>query len=402
MSAGPLDGIRVIEVCDEFGEFAGKLLAGMGADVVKVEPPGGEATRRYGPWLDDQPGEGRSLWFWHYNTDKQSVELDFGTAAGLEKLSQLVAKADILVESKRSGLPFANFRAANPGLITVEISPFGSRGPRHDEPATDITLAANGGFAWMNGYDDHSLAPVRGGGNQALHTGCHYAVMSALTALLYRDVSGEGQHIEVDVNAAINVTTEAGSYTWLVAQGTVQRQTGRHAGVNPSMPSQVRCADGGYVNTGIPPRRPEEFGRLMEWMDRLGLTAEFPLLPLLELGSKRERIDLSRIAEDAEVREIFGAGREAFEFVASRISAYEFFTGGQERGFQVGVIYSPEEVFADPHFKARGWPARVEHPELGRSFTYPGQPMVFPVAGPHQVRPAPKLGEHTAKVLGSE
>lgn len=405
--SGPLAGLRVIELCDERGAFAGKLLADLGAEVVKIEPPGGDKTRTYGPFLEDKPGLERSLYFWHYNTSKRGLTLDTEGAEGRAILGQLLAKADIFLESMApgyvaaAGLGYEALRAGNPGLIMCSIAPFGQHSPRRDEPATEMTIGANGGFAWMNGYDDHTLPPVRGGGNQGYQTGCHFAVMSILAAVLFRDAGGTGQYIDVNMNAAANVTTEAGSYTWLVNQGTTQRQTGRHAGVTPSMPSQVRCADGRYVNTGIPPRRPEEFGRLLEWMKTLGLADEFPLIPMLELGSKRERIDLSRIAEDAEVREIFGAGRQAFDFVASRIPAYDFFSGGQQRGFQVGIVYAPEEVFTDPHFVARGWPTEVEHPELGRSFTYPGAPIAFGAGEWAIRRRAPLLGEDTAEVLAT-
>ena len=405
--SGPLTGLRVIELCDEKGAFAGKLLADMGADVVKIEPPGGDRTRTYGPFLEDKPGPERSLYFWHYNTSKRGVTLDVEGEEGRAILRRLLAGTDIFLESMapgivgEAGLGYEALRVANPGLIMCSIAPFGQDGPRRDELATEMTIGANGGFAWMNGYDDHSLPPVRGGGNQGYQTGCHFGVMSILAAVLYRDTGGTGQYIDVNMNAAANVTTEAGSYTWLVNQGTTQRQTGRHAGVTPSMPSQVRCADGRYVNTGIPPRRPEEFGRLLDWMKTLGLSDDFPLVPLLELGSRRERIDLSRIADDPEVREIFGAGRQAFDFVASSIPAYDFFSGGQQRGFQVGIVYAPEEVFSDPHFVARGWATEVAHPELGRSFTYPGAPIAFGAGKWAIRRRAPLLGEDNAEVFAA-
>ena len=167
------------------------------------------------------------------------------------------------------------------------------------------------------------------------------------------------------------------------------------------MPSQVACADGRYVNTGIPPRRPDEFKRMHEWLIDLGIVDEFPLTPLLELGAQRERIDLSMIATNPEVAEIFGAGRECVNFVASRIPAAEFFAGAQNRGFQVGIIYAPEEVFADRHFIARGFPTEVEHPELGRSFTYPGAPYQFRGSPWGISRRAPLLGEHTDEVLAA-
>lgn len=402
---GPMHGLRVLEYTDERGTHAGKLLADMGAEVVKVEPPGGERTRGFEPFVDDTPDPERSLYFWQYNTNKQSVVIDLEHEEGRELFRTLAAQSDFVVESMapgemaRLGLDYPDLAPSNPGLIYVSITPFGRTAPRADELATDITLMANGGIAWMNGYDDHALPPVRGGGNQAYHTGCHYGVMSALVALLHRDRTGEGQHIDVNINACINVTNEAGSYTWLVAQETVQRQTGRHAGVRPSMPTQVQCADGRYANTGLPPRRGAEFKVTHDWLEELGLLEEFPEAPLLLLGAERERIDLSKLAEDEELQAIFGAGRSALTFIASKLAAYDFFTGCQQRGFQVGIIYSPEEVLTDPHFVARQWPVEVEHPELGRAVTYPGQPYAFEKSPWSIRRRAPQLGEDTDTVL---
>ncbi len=404
---GPLTGLRVVELCDETAAFAGKLMADLGAEVIKVEPPEGDHTRAYGPFLEDQQGPERSLWWWQYNSSKRGVTLDLGREGAPGLLRHLLGTADVFLTSepparlKSLGIDHSDLSGGMPGLVTVSVRPFGRHGPRADEPATNLTLAANGGFAWMNGYDDHSLPPVQGGGPQAYHTAAHFAVMSALTAILHRDAGGPGQLVDININAALNVTSEAGSYTWLVAQETVQRQTGRHAGVTPSMPSQVRCADGGYVNTGIPPRRGEEFRRLLDWMETLGIREEFPLTPMLELGMQRERIELSRIAEDPVIREIFVAGRGAMDFVASKISAYEYFSGAQDRGFQVGIVYAPEDVFTDPQFVAHGFPVEVEHPELGRTFTYPGAPISFG-ASPWKIRRrAPLLGEDNDEVWGA-
>jgi crotonobetainyl-CoA:carnitine CoA-transferase CaiB-like acyl-CoA transferase len=223
--------------------------------------------------------------------------------------------------------------------------------------------------------------------------------MSLLVALVSRDLTGVGQHIDVDMHAAQNVTTEAGSYTWLVAEDTVQRQTGRHAGVNPSPPSQVLCADGRYVNTGVPARRGRDYAAVLEWLTEIGLVDQFPAVALLEIGAEQDRIDLSKIATDPAVREMFQAARDAIVLIASSIPAQDFFDGAQQRGFQVGIIYSPEEVMEDPHFKARGFPTEVPHPELGRSFTYPGAPYLFH-GSPWQIqRRAPLLGEHTDAIL---
>ena len=402
---GPLQGLRLIELCSENGSWAGKLFADAGCDVVKLEPPGGDVTRTYPPFLDDQPGEGRSLYFWYYNTSKRSVTIDLETNEGRDAFKALAAGADFVLEDRppgemaRLGLDYPDLRATNPRLIYLSITPFGRDAPRAHEPATDLTIFGGGGPAWNNGYDDHTLPPVRGGGGQAMHTGSHFAVMAGLVALLHRDRTGQGQHVDVNMHAAANVTTEAGSYTWLVAQETVQRQTGRHAGTRQTMTSQLECADGRWVNTGVPPRRPDDFVRCHEWLEAEGLLEGFHAAPLLLEGARRERIDLSMLQEDEELQAIFGAGREAMAFIASRLTAYEFFTGAQGRGFQVGIIYSPEEAIADPQFVDRGFPTEVEHPELGRSFTYPGAPYVFH-GSPWAISHRPPLpGEHTEEVL---
>ena len=377
----------------------------MGADVIKVEAPAGDPTRAYPPFMDDEPNPERSLYFWHYNTSKASVTLDLRDAAEQERLRALVQIADIFLESQPPerlsalGLEYDALRTANPGLIMVSVSLFGRGMPRADEASTDLTILAGGGPAWSCGYDDHSMPPVRGGGNQGYQTASHFAVMFALVALLHRDAGGPGQHIDVNAHAAANVTTEAGSYTWLVARQTVQRQTGRHAGVNPSMPSQIKCADGRYANTGIPPRRPESFVAVYEWLDSLGLIEEFLEAPLLQEGMRRERFDMSMIAQDEELQAIFGAGRAAMNLLASRLPAYDFFTSGQARGFQIGIIYAPDEVLEDPHFVARGFPVEVDHPELDRTVTYPGAPYQFERSPWRIRRRAPLLGEDNERIL---
>lgn len=402
---GPLADLRVVELAGEMSAFAGKLLADLGADVILVEPPAGAPVRHYPPFVDDRPDPEGSLWFWHYHTSKRGVTLDLEQEAARTLFRELVTSANVVLESappgvlSRFGIDHTDLRPSHPALIWTAITPFGREAPRADEAATDLTLLAGGGPAWSCGYDDHTLPPIRGGGNQGYQTACHFAVLSILTALIHRDMTGHGQFIDVNAHAAQNVTTEAATYQWLVAGQTVQRQTGRHAAVTPSLPSQVQCADGRWVNSGLPPRRGDDYRRIREWLRDLEAVDEFPGTALIELGMQHERIDLSRVQEDDEIREIFTAGREAMTFIAARLPAYEFFTGGQERGFQVGIIYSPEEVVADPHFIAREWPVRMDHPGLDRAVTYPGAPYRFEKTPWAISRPAPRLGEHNEEVL---
>jgi crotonobetainyl-CoA:carnitine CoA-transferase CaiB-like acyl-CoA transferase len=402
-----LEGLRVVELTSEAGAFAGKLLADMGADVIVVEPPSGSALRRRPPYAEDRPDPERSLTWWHYNTSKRGVTLDLEAEADRERFRALVRSADIVVEGEPPGrlaslgLDYESVRTSKADLVMISITPFGSSGPRRDEVATDLTILAGGGPVWSCGYDDHELPPVRGWGNQGYQLASLYAVTGALTAVLVREQRGIGQHVDVNMNAAANVTTEAASYTWLVARETVQRQTGRHAEVQRTMPTQVQCADGVWVNTGVPPRVRAEFEALYDWLRELDLLGDFSDRIFLELGMERERLDLSKLGEDVEVQAMFGAGREAMMRIAAALPSYEFFTGAHRRGMPVAIVYSPEEVLEDPHFAARGFPTPVHHPELGRSFVYPGVPIRFTGSAARIRARAPRLGEHNREVFAS-
>ena len=407
MSAPPgaLAGLRILELCDESGVFAGKLFADMGADVIKVEPPGGDPTRLYAPFLDDEPNPERSLWFWHYNTSKRSITLNLDDPEGVALFRRLAAGADVVIETEppgrmaELGLDYPDLSAANESLIMISITPFGRNGPRSGEQATDLTLAASGGFAWSTGYDDHSLPPIVPGGNNAYQTGSHFAFMTGLVALLHRETSGRGQHIDVNIHAAVNVTTEAASYEWLVARQTVQRVTGRHASVKPGpRPINYPAKDGIWVSTTPLVRRPDVVEKLRDWLDELGILESFDERETLEEAVHADTPSVFS-ADPAAIRRS-QAITSAQVWVAKHVSAHEFFTGGQQRGFQVAILYSPEEVFDDPHFRARGFGVSVEHPELSREITYPGAPYPLP-RSPWRIRSrAPQLGEHNAAVFG--
>jgi crotonobetainyl-CoA:carnitine CoA-transferase CaiB-like acyl-CoA transferase len=396
---GPLDGLKVVELAHEHGAWAAKLLADLGADVIVVEPPGGSSQRQLGPFLDDEPGPERSLWWWHYNTSKQGVVADLAEEHDRARVGRLVADSDVFVEAEvpgtlaAYGLDYASLAPDHPRLVMASITPFGQSSPRAHEPVIDLTILGENGPVWSCGYDDHTIPPVRGGGNQAIHMAGEWAVMGVLTALLQREDSGRGQHIDVSMSAAANVTTEFATYGWLAAGVEVQRQTGRHAAHVLSAPTQVRCLDGRYATTGLPARAPQEFRAVLGLLDRLGLRDEFPESALLELGADGDGVNLALLEVDPLVAEIFGASRNVLWFLAEHMTAYDFFHETQSIGIATGVIYTPEEAMADPHFVARGFPVELEHPELDRSFTYPGAPYAFR-GTPWSARRAPLLGEH--------
>jgi crotonobetainyl-CoA:carnitine CoA-transferase CaiB-like acyl-CoA transferase len=404
--SGPLQGVRVVELASFWGAWAGKVMAELGADVVVVEPPGGHFTRTFGPFVDDEPHPDRSLWWWFYNDSKRSVVIDLASEAGPAHFRRLVGDADIVVEGERPGrlaalgIDHTDLRADRPDLVWTSVTSHGRASDRSAEPWTDLTISAASGVAWLNGYDDHSRPPMRGRGNQTLHVAGLHAALATLTALVYRDTTGAGQHIDVSAFAACNVTTESGTFFYLVAHETVQRQTGRHASTNPTMEVQVRAADGRYVTTGFPPQEAKDFKVLLDWLDELGLRESCPEAFFLEIGIQRGGINVSKDYGDPEVMAIFGAVRTALVHIAENISALAFFEGAQERDLQVGIVFSPEEAYENPQFVARGFQVEVDHEELGRRVRYPGAPFKMS-ASPWSISSRPPLtGEHTEELLG--
>jgi benzylsuccinate CoA-transferase BbsE subunit len=404
-AAGALTGIRVVEVASAHAAWAAKLLADLGADVVVVEPPGGHRARAFGPFVDDEVGPERSLFWWYYNTSKRSVVLELEDTHDADRFRELVRHADVVLEGEEPGrlaalgLDHDLLRTDHEELVWVSVTPFGRASSRAHDPATDLTLLAGGGPVWSCGYDDHTIPPVRGGGNQAFHIAGTFAVLSALTALLHRDVSGRGQFVDVSMHAAANVTTESGTFDWLVAGNTVVRQTGRHALAMVTQETQVQCADGRYVNTGFPPRHVKDFESLRDWVDELGLRGEFDDIVLLDLAIERGGVSLGELREDPLISEIYGAGRGALVFIAEHLTVDEFFVGAQQRGLAVGAVWSPEEALTNEHFVARGYPVDVEHEDLGRTVTYPGAPFRAPRSPWRIARRAPHIGEHQDEVF---
>jgi len=395
-----LAGLRVVELVDELTFDAGRMLGELGADVVVVEPPGGSPLRRLPPFAGDEPGPERSLRWWAGAVGARSIALDLSDPDGLATFMALVDTADVVLEGRGHALDVleAGWDAlgrSRRALIWVCVTPFGRESVRADDPSTDLTLLAGGGVVWNCGYDDHTVPPIRGHGNQAYNIGALYATIGALTALAHRDRTGRGQLVDVNVNAACNVTCEQVTYNWLVAGNLLKRQTGRHAAAVPTAPVQVRCADGRYACTGVLPVLPRQFGALHAWLAELGLLERLPEAVFLELGAARDtRVDIADIGADPEGAGILAAARDAIALIASELSAYDFYVASQEHGFPAGAVVAPDEAFEDPHFVARGIQMEVEEPELGHSYRLPGP--ALPVSTALATRPtrAPRVDEH--------
>jgi crotonobetainyl-CoA:carnitine CoA-transferase CaiB-like acyl-CoA transferase len=398
--AGALTGYRVVELAGPLGEWCGRLLANMGADVVKVEPPGGAVTRTWGPIAEraDQlpgqpsplPEEDRSLYFWHNNTSKRGITLDIESDEGRTLLRRLLSTADVFLETLapgeavRLGLDYATLSADYAGLIVCTITPFGPDGPYAGLHTTDLISMALGGPMQSCGYDQQEpeIAPVRPGPYHSFHTAGHFACTGILAALFDREASGQSQHIDVAAHDCLAVMVEFANTYWYYNASVVRRQTGRHATVQPTARTQYQCADGRYVNLGLP-RDERAWKALLQTLTDKGIEHDLDDPALMDPANR------------------FNAASRAYdllEVLAATHTADELFHLGQSLGLTWGAVRAPEDWLDDPHAAARGFIVGVEHPEIGRAVPYSGAPFISP-ASPWRIRRrAPLLGEDNAEV----
>jgi benzylsuccinate CoA-transferase BbsE subunit len=395
--AGPLDGLRVIEVAGEQGQFCGKLMADLGADVIKVEPPGGEDARAIGPFLADEPDPDKSLSFWHYNTSKRGVTLDLECADGAIAFKRLVATADVLLESRAPGhlpslgLGYEDLRAINDGLVMCSLTPFGQTGPWRDYVSSDLLHLAAGGQMASCGYDEADVPdapPIAPDGGNAWHTGAHFAYIGIMAALVQRTITGAGQYVDASIHEACALTTESAVASYVFRGDEVTRQTGRHHSPRPTPRTQFRCRDGKYVNAIVWGLTPPMLRRLAEWMDSHGLADDL-------LDGRYQDTKFIRANTDHIVNDVIA------NFIAN-MDSDEIYHGAQDRGFTWSSIRTPDELLDDPHLADREFWVDVPHPELGTRYTYPGSAAIYN-GSPWQIsRRAPLVGEHNVEVLRDE
>ena len=397
--SGPVENLKVIELCGPLGEYASKLLADMGAEVIKIELPPGSPSRGIGPFVDDIPGLDRSLNFWYHNTNKKSVVLDY-VKNGEDKslLIDLIQQADVVIEDQSPdklnslGLNYKRFSGGNNGLVWCAITPYGQDGPWAHYDASDLTALAGGGPMAMNGYSPEDVLdapPIHGKGDLAYKTACHYAVIGILIALRHRLQTGVGQLIDCSMHEALSSTTEVGLPYWLYTGKNILRQTSRHASVRRSDPWQFPTADGRYILVFGTGRSAESWKAFKKWLQKYGFGLQF--------DDPRFDDPLSRQAGrgTTESKEI---NRELANFIASR-SAEEVYRGAQERRLPWGTVREPHEILEDRHFRDRGHIAMGAVDEKGRNFEMPGFPYQFSTTPWSLKLPPPKLGEHTAEVI---
>jgi len=371
----PLSAINVLELAGGIaGPYAGKLLAGFGADVIKVEPPTGDPARTFGPFpLGEGPEQ--SATFAHLNTRKRSVVTDDPVV-----LDNLVRWADVVIHSEAEEREHVDhWRAINPQLVVLSVTAFGLTGPYAQYQGEEIVHIALGGPLSASGMPDRE--PVKMGADLGQYQCGTIAAVAALGAVLGAEQHGIGTHIDL-ANTETQLSSIDRRMTYLLYRQYRGQDVERRGGYSVSaLPGGCRPTQDGHV----------QISTLINWIPRMLSVVDEPVLA--------EMYDNPAWIVDEALPEVADAMVVAWAIQHTRQEAMEI---AQSQGWPVTAVNRPIDLLTDPHFAARKYFDTIEHPVLG-SFQVPGAPVRMEhgwVAGP-----VPMLGEHTAEVeeqFGSE
>ncbi len=392
----PLSGYRALDLTDEKGMLCGKILASLGADVIKIERPRGDPARTIGPFYHDEADSEKSLFWFYYNTNKRSVTLNIETTDGQEIFKELTKHADFLLESfppgymNKQDLGYSRLSGINPRIIYVSISPFGQTGPYCHYRVTDIAAMALGGMMYVIGDPDRP--PVRVSASQAYNQGGVHAAMAVLLALYQRESIGEGQYIDVSIQQAITrcLVTELPFWEY---EKTIIRRSGSKRLRGSTLQQEIWPCQDGYVTWRFIGGRPgaRQMRALVEWMDEEGEAGD-----LKNVIKRWETIHLSQLnEEEVGIWETLIA-----KFFRTR-TKQKLYSEALRRGVTLNPVNTLREIAKDPQLEARNFWVKVRHTELETEITYPGHFFLTGMSQPG-IRRAPSIGEHNYQVYKGE
>jgi crotonobetainyl-CoA:carnitine CoA-transferase CaiB-like acyl-CoA transferase len=372
-----LAGLRVLDLAELEGHYVGRLLADMGADVIKVEPPGGDPARNRSPFAGGIRDPERSLVFANFNANKRGIVVDVDSEDGQQALKRLAATADILIETAAPGsmdqrsVGYTALREINPRLIYVSLTPFGLDGPHTGYKALDLHIQAMGGMMMIQGDDER--APCMAPAQQGYQMGSLHAAMGAMLAVIAREKTGRGQFVEVSMQEVI-----ANTFFQVVrfsALGEIERRPGR--GTNLPLVGIFQARDGGWIN--MTPLTPGHIESVFEWVGD----------PRFAGPEWRER---DHRQANAEV--LVGALTNH----VARFDAAFYVDEAQERRIPCELVALPADFANSPQIASRDYFKPIHHPAIG-DHTMPGAPFRMSETPWELTRPAPVLGQHDDEVL---
>ena len=375
-----LDGIRVVDLSQGIaGPYATKLLADLGAEVIKVEPPTGDYTRRLGPFPGDVPDPNKSGLFIHLNGNKKSVTLDIESDEGRSALAKLIGTADAFVESETPGrmanldLHYNDLKDAYPNLVCASVTPFGQTGPYANYKGNSLAAMALSGLMYITG--DPDKAPLVTGGEPAEYFGALHAWVAILAALEYRGQHGLGQHVDVSWLEALGCADEYNTpmYSYL---GAIRRRFySRHH--IPTFPSEIYpCRDGHIVV--------------------IGGASGFPLMMAILL--EQPDLENNPLFQNLWLRTM--QWKEFEEILRPYLMEHDWrdlLERAQELRVPFAAVLDPQTLLENEHIRERGYFAEIDQPGLGK---LPMSGNLFQMTEtPLRHGPAPSLGEHSADVV---
>lgn len=386
---------RVLDATGPLGFLTGRVLAELGADVVRIEPPGGDPSRRWAP-LAGPPGAQTSVMWLALNAGKRGITLDFGDAADRARFRQLAASADFFFDTFAPGtlagwgLEYEALARDNPALIHVSITPFGSIGPHASHRASDLEIWASAGAMSLAGDADGE--PMRVSAPQSQMWVGVEAVMGALTALAHRATTGRGQHVDVSAQAAVMAAIAHAPAFWDLNAVNPTRAgihvTGR-SNTGAKMRVFWRCRDG-WINFilygGAAGRRTNQ--QLVAWMEELGLgTPEL------------KAIDWSRFSVTGLTQAEVDTLEAHVERFMAAVTKREFLEGAVQREMLGYPVQTVADIYRDRQLAARDFWQDIADPSTGLTLKYPGgfalvdgQRLLVP-------GPAPAVGQHNVEVF---
>jgi benzylsuccinate CoA-transferase BbsE subunit len=396
--SGPLARYRVLDLTGELGWLCGRIFADLGADVIKVEPPGGEPGRLQPPCLEGRDGPLSVAWL-AYNVGKRGVVLDLETAHGLDAFRRLIETADFLIESETPGrldglgAGWESVNRWNPRLVMTSIRPYGRGGPSADSPAGDLEIMAASGAVWLAG--DQDRPPVRVTLPQAAGWASMHAAAGTLIAHYARQLSGRGQHVDCSAQAAVMHAISQAPIYWDMLRQNPGRGgpylTARN--IHGAPIRQIwECADG-YVTFALygGAAGHQSNRQLVAWMEERGMCPDFMR------------------AMDWDSFEVAAAGLYEVQRLEQAIAPFvrgltrrEFFEEVLARRILGYPVATVADIAADEQLQARGvWQALFQ-PDLGMELILPsGYARMGAWTNRHR-RPAPMPGEHSREILFEE
>jgi crotonobetainyl-CoA:carnitine CoA-transferase CaiB-like acyl-CoA transferase len=392
-----LSPYRVLDLSDERGTVCGEILAQLGADVIKIEEPGGSPERDKGPFADDVHHPERSLFWFAFNLGKKSITLHLESEEGKEIFKRLVGNADIVVESFSPGyldgigLGYPALREINPKIIVISISPFGQTGPYKDYKGPDIVIEALSGYMYLCGDPDR--APVRVSYPLAYGYAGTQGAIGCLIALYALEITGEGQYVDVSAQEGMTEFTLMAPLFWDTIRKLNVRSGPFRGGTSRKTRDIWKCRDG-WVTFGI--YGGQLGGRvnkeLTMWIDSEGLADEF--LKSIDW----ETLDMAAVSQ-----EYLDRIEKAVGDFFKRHDMAELYEGALKRGINLCPIWTPRELLNSAQLEARDFWVQVKHAELGMSITYPGSFFKSSAMSPSHVgERAPLIGEHNDEIYRGE